>query len=332
MLKFAISLLGALCLWLVAPESRAACTATGPTVENNIVVLIIPPFTISNINPNAMDGAVLHTLSTMADATRAFVSCGIHSPLQHRGTTGAHAGGIYPTGISGIGMRLSYGASFTPWPYSEPISQSQLWVGGDPNGVGQSIQIQFIKTGPITAGGMLHGEFGGIFAENGATQIVSYRFKEGNITPSVPTCTVTSPSIQVDMQSVPVESFSGVGSYGGTQQQFDISLLCSGGANGSSTKIYITLTDQTNPGNTSDMLSLTTASNATGVKIKLFGSSGPVSFGPDSSAAGNTNQWFVTQTGSGSVTIPLTARYVQTESTVSPGSANAVATFTMSYQ
>src|SRR3546814_9833255 len=108
MLKFAISLLGALCIWLVAPESRAACTTTGPTVENNIVVLTIPPFTISNINPNAMDGAVLHTLSTMADATRAFVSCGIHSPLQHRGTTGPHARSEEHTSELQSLMRNSY--------------------------------------------------------------------------------------------------------------------------------------------------------------------------------------------------------------------------------
>ncbi len=134
------------------------------------------------------------------------------------------------------------------------------------------------------------------------------------------------------MGSVPATSFSGVGSYGGTPQSFDIKLNCSGGDAGTSTRVYITLTDASDFGNTSDMLSLTPASTAKGVKLEVSNGSGPVKYGPDSSAPNNTNQWFVTQTPNGTVTIPLSARYIQTETPVLGGTANATATFTMSYQ
>ncbi len=57
-----------------------------------------------------------------------------------------------------------------------------------------------------------------------------------------------------------------------------------------------------------------------------------VRYGADSSSVGNPNQWLVGTTGNGTVQIPLTARYIQTQQTIAPGSANGVATFTMSYR
>lgn len=57
-----------------------------------------------------------------------------------------------------------------------------------------------------------------------------------------------------------------------------------------------------------------------------------VSFGPDSSVAGNTNQWLVGNAISGQMNIPLTVKYVQTAQTIKAGTVNGVATFTMSYQ
>ena len=57
-------------------------------------------------------------------------------------------------------------------------------------------------------------------------------------------------------------------------------------------------------------------------------------FGPDSNAGGNRNQWFAGSVAYGQerLDIPLTARYVKTEENVTIGSANAAATFTISYQ
>ncbi|MFP3409088.1 hypothetical protein SB757_31210, partial [Pseudomonas sp. SIMBA_065] len=67
--------------------------------------------------------------------------------------------------------------------------------------------------------------------------------------------------------------------------------------------------------------------------IQILRSDGSiVSYGPESSAEGNPNQWYVGEYGNGTVDIPLKARYAGEGGKVGPGSANGLATFTMSYQ
>ena len=95
----------------------------------------------------------------------------------------------------------------------------------------------------------------------------------------------------------------------------------------------MTLTDATTPSNTTNTLTLASDSVATGVGFQLLYNGNPVSFGPDSAAAGNLNQFSVMASPAtgGPVNIPFTARFIRT-GTVTPGLATANATFTMSYQ
>jgi len=101
-------------------------------------------------------------------------------------------------------------------------------------------------------------------------------------------------------------------------------------------ELYATLTDASNPANTSDTLTLTGNSTATGVGIQMFrsGQTTAQRLGPDSSAKGNTNQWYVggTSASSGTISVPLTAKYVKTEPTMKPGTVSALGTITFSYQ
>lgn len=107
---------------------------------------------------------------------------------------------------------------------------------------------------------------------------------------------------------------------------FSIDLSCQPGAN-----VFVTLTDATNPGNTTNNLTLTGDSTASGVNLRVLDSNGsPVSFGPDSAASGTTNQWLVGPSAS-TTSIPLTAQYVSTGN-VSPGTVKGLMTFTLSYQ
>ncbi|SFQ70973.1 Fimbrial protein [Pseudomonas sp. NFPP07] len=98
--------------------------------------------------------------------------------------------------------------------------------------------------------------------------------------------------------------------------------------------MFVTLTDAVSPGNSSSNLSLVPGpTTASGVSVQILRGDGtPVSYGPDSAETGNPNQWQVGEFGNVMVTIPLKARYIQTATSVRPGSANAAATFTMSYQ
>ena len=143
-----------------------------------------------------------------------------------------------------------------------------------------------------------------------------------------PTCTVTTTSPKVTLDPIKPSALTGIGSTAGGAA-LPLRLNCSG----SGSQIFITLTDNTDPTNTSNQLSLKPGSTASGVKLQVLNPAGtPVAFGPDSSAKGNKNQWKVGATSAGTINIPLTARYIQSGSPVKPGTVNGVATFTMSYQ
>ena len=149
--------------------------------------------------------------------------------------------------------------------------------------------------------------------------------------PLKPTCQVSTPSVVMPLGSVPTTAFRGIGSHAGSVTR-NIALSCINGSGGAR-DVFITLTDQTVRSNRSDLLSLTAASQAKGVALQIVRSGNiTVRYGADSSVVGNPNQWFVTTTDNGTVQIPLTARYVQTAQSIQPGSANGVATFTMSYR
>ena len=146
----------------------------------------------------------------------------------------------------------------------------------------------------------------------------------GPITVVPQSCSVTTPSVSVPLPPVAASKLNAVGTTAG-EANFAIGLSCASGSN-----VYVTLTDLTNPGNTSNQLSLAPESSAKGVKLRILRNGQPVSYGPDSSMTGNPNQWLVGPSASTS-RIPLSAEYVATDR-VSAGTLKGVATFTMSYQ
>ncbi len=140
-------------------------------------------------------------------------------------------------------------------------------------------------------------------------------------------CTVTTSSLAVTLPNVSPGAFQGIGSTAGTQA-ISIGLNCQA----SNARVFMTLTDNTTPTNTSSTLSLKAGSTAQGVGLQILNAGGPVKFGPDSPAAGSTNQWFVGTATGGAMSVPLGVRYIQTATPVRPGTVNGIATFTMSYQ
>ncbi|OWY26411.1 fimbrial protein [Herbaspirillum robiniae] len=145
------------------------------------------------------------------------------------------------------------------------------------------------------------------------------------------TCSITPPG-PVNLGTIPVKTFTGVGSVTpwGTSGLFSITVNCSG----VKSKVHMVLTDQQNPGNVSSTLPLTRASTATGVGIQIFHSGGatPISFGPDSSLPGTTNQFLAFTSDNNTVKMDFNTRFIQTANRVTSGTANGIATFTMSYQ
>lgn len=138
-------------------------------------------------------------------------------------------------------------------------------------------------------------------------------------------CSVTTPSVSADLPQVFPGSFA-TGYAGSTPVV--LSLACPH----ISSKIYVTLTDASTPSNRSNILSLAPGSTAKGVGLQVLKDWVPISYGPDSPAPGNPNQWFAKTSRAGAIDIPLTVRYVRTPGALSPGTVRGMATFTMSYQ
>jgi type 1 fimbria pilin len=191
--------------------------------------------------------------------------------------------------------------------------------------------LQAVKTDTVLTGGQINSGLLAQWALGSATYLY---FSLANSLTIVPqTCTVTTPNVNVPLtpaRGISQSAFTGVGSTS-AQVGFGIGVNCSGVAS----NVFMTVTDQQTPGNTGNAMALTTSSTAIGLGIQILHNNTPVGFGPDSSVPGNVNQFAVfTSSGAaaGPAYINLSARYIQTAAVVTAGSANGLATFTMSYQ
>lgn len=303
-------------------------TQGGTETPNNgksPAVFTLAPFNAPNFDPDVPDGTVLHsqTINLAGISSTTYCNDGIGNAYSGRlAPVGLYS--TWPTGVSGIGVRMRY--SYTPnslwWPLLVDIPGLYVTTNNT------TIAVELVKTGRITAGGTMTGELAGIWVRSKTVQIASFRISGSiELKPNVPTCSVTTKSIKVQFGEVNLN-----GTAAAPEQPVNIGLQCSGGTRDAKTRMYITLTDAANPGNRSDVLTLTNASTAKGVGVRIMNGTTPVRYGPDSSETGNPNQWFVTEAGNQTVNIPLSARYVRTSDTPKGGTADAVATFTMSYQ
>ncbi|WP_196486860.1 fimbrial protein [Burkholderia stagnalis] len=306
-----------------------------------------PSFETDVFDPNVPDGTVIaqrYMVEGSAVGPVGKITCrpDLGGGIYNRGTTavvGAAPGGgyLYATGISGVGIRFRIIDFWT----GKPVITYFPWNNRRNPGLTETFQppvwhlnIELVKIGPITAGGRITGVVGGAYTlPDRSAHVASFRFSGGGIEirPQVPTCRVTTPQITVPLGNIPASTFNGVGTVS-PGKPFNIVLQCSGGGTGAVTNVHTTLTDHTNPGNVSDTLSLAQDSGATGIGIQVLNGSTVIKYGPDSSATGNTNQWKAGEAGNGTFTIPLTARYIQTAPKITPGTADGLATFTMSYQ
>jgi major type 1 subunit fimbrin (pilin) len=130
-------------------------------------------------------------------------------------------------------------------------------------------------------------------------------------------CTVTSQSnITISMGAVSTEQ---VTQNRAPDRPFAISLNCPQG-----TRVQVTASDNTNPSNRSNRLSLNSNAIAQGIAIKLTQANG------QDLLLGQATPF--TASNAGSFDLSFLARYVATGATIRPGSANATATFTLAYQ
>lgn len=240
---------------------------------------------------------------------------------------------IFSTNVPGIGVAI--GLKPTGSPSYKPLIQPFTEVfKGDSFGVGIDVQAKLIVVGPLKAGvyNIAYGSLASITGSDGnGIGGSSLAINPVTVTITARTCQMSSAAVQnVTLPKIGKNQFSGVGSSPNVGQNFTLSTHCQAGVN-----LYATMTDANNPANTSNTLTLGEGTTAAGVGIQILRDNTPIAFGPDSSAKGNFNQWYIgsaNNTDNDIFTIPLRARYVQTDPNMVAGTVRAKTTVTFSYQ
>nr|WP_255539172.1 fimbrial protein [Comamonas sp. NyZ500] len=194
-----------------------------------------------------------------------------------------------------------------------------------------SFTIELVKIGKITAGGRISGAIGETtFVNYGYIARRIYIQGDGiEVRPRVPSCALQTKTVSVELEGDISELTD---KSAGPTKDFNLRLQCSGGDANTTTRMFIVFSDSTTPSNRSSTLSLSSDSEAKNVGIEILRENGElVRYGPESGAE---NQWMVGEFGNVPVDIKLRARYVGTSMSLKPtvGTANALATFTISYK
>jgi type 1 fimbria pilin len=237
---------------------------------------------------------------------------------------------------TGLGVRVTNVANGTILSGTTGIGNiaPPVPVGSAATEIQVALTFQLVKLGPLVAninyGQSLLGDFLQIGSRDGNVGSTFNNFNNqleygvDFIRFTQNTCNVSVSSATVTMPLTAPGDFGATGSTTGNQP-FEINLTSCENMN----NVYMSLSDASEPGNTTDQLSLAPGSSAAGVKLRILKPDGvtPIRFDP-----GRLNLWQVDSGVGTSLTIPLTAQYISTSPTVTPGSITAGAIFTLSYQ
>ncbi|KWN87813.1 fimbrial protein [Burkholderia ubonensis] len=337
-----LALACALASWATIPVAHAACTIT------NYGTVLSP--TVPASFSGARDGQTLGALVGTGAQTseKAVADYSFECEIERITATAVgklvpnvsyafegRSHPVYETGIPGIGYALMARAGVYPgggtW-YALPTTETVL-NRGRTNTLTQ-FRVAIVFTGSLVTGSYsvpLRTVATVRAYSNGSTREPRDVYLPAlNVKVATSSCSLTSGANNtVTLPTVYQGSMKSVGSVSAESGNVTLNVACQG-----QVSVYVTLTDISNPTNTSNVLGLTPGSQAAGIGIQLFkqGNSTALGFGPDSTGKGNTNQWLAGKTTNGTVSIPLVAKYVRTAPDVTPGPVDARASFTFSYQ
>jgi type 1 fimbria pilin len=272
------------------------------------------------IDPNAAVGSVLASTGQFTPSPIQDMLCSGKTTIGVNNVIGSQPGGstnIYPTGISGIGYRITHPDTSS---YLLPYGFDTYQATSSNQQVELSVTsgIELVKTGTIANGSTIpmgqlaNWQYGSIVVEN--------FMLSRPVTLTYPACTVNSKAVNVVLPTISNTAFKGVGNTaGGTP--FNISLTCSAGS---------TLLIEFDTANQSAVAN-SVISNATGngraknIGVQLTDQNlVPVTFGTPA---------VVGTTPNGPYDLTYYARYYQTATaTPTAGTVSATATFTLTYQ
>lgn len=234
-------------------------------------------------------------------------------------TLSSYGNHVYNTNISGIGIRFSSNAYFESpsniFSYNAQTSYVD-WYGGN---------IQLVVTGPVSSGALTPGTIG-VVTLQGSDGVyrdgLTATLTDGTI--NALACSITTPQLNFIIGDISASTFgSTVGTTpAGAQNTQDLGLSCNAGTN-----ITVSLSGVQNPDSANpSVMALTgqgSAGTAKGVGVQLLYNGAPLAI---------NSPLLLKRSSGGQETLPLTARYYQTLTSVESGSANATATLNLTYQ
>lgn len=240
---------------------------------------------------------------------------------------------IYKTNVPGIGIRLYReligGDGFSGYyPYSSDLNRNTRYSLGEGYFV-----IEIIKTGEATGTGSLtQGLYSSYYLEGYSNRpILTSTVTGDTITITSSSCEIKSNANKVvQLPTMKNTDFKGVGSTQG-EQAFDINILCNGGKNiQTPDKISVSFDYETANNNNSVLKNIAlTNTQAKGVGTQLvskYNNANKVIAKGEPLSLGTLN---ASQTIS--YTLPMVARYYQTDRVVTAGEVKSIATVTIDY-
>jgi len=241
---------------------------------------------------------------------------------------------IFETGIPGIGYIIGLkdfnGSAYMPLQNGVTQTYPADGTNGFAQNLGWSGKVTFIKTGqPLVSGVYVTPTINAalLTAYNNETKTARVIINPTTITVTATGCVVITKSANINLGAVDIRQLPTVGSMAAAGA-FNVTLDCDAGIS-----LSAVLSDQSYPSNNSDAVSLTSDSTAGTLGVAFYyNGTGPLHLGQDNSAAGTVNQFYITTTAAAqTVSLPFQVRYVR-KGTIVPGTANALASLTFSYQ
>ncbi len=233
---------------------------------------------------------------------------------------------VYTTGVPGVGIRMSRKTANAATSMVYPATFSAV-ANTTYTLDASTFTVELIKTAPTTGSGpLVAGQYSSYHLGSDPAHPLLTTWVQGEgITIVSPSCTVDagSKNIAVNFGSVPQSSFGGVGTTAASRD-FTISLQCQRSPGNVLVRLDATADPSSSPG---VMQISQTAGRAQGVGIQLLDKRNgqPVVYGGNINSGNSAG-------GPGTLQVPFTARYYQTESGIVPGEADGIATFTIEYQ
>ncbi|MEX2952253.1 fimbrial protein [Serratia fonticola] len=243
---------------------------------------------------------------------------------------------VYPTNMSGVGVRYNFAinsgdTSFCPVQFDDHIASSTRTyichiIHNTSPAMSFGASLEFVKVGSSISSGTITTiprvtVSYSLNGQSGTWNLPVMWTGSVNVNLIAVACSINTTNITVPLDDVLPATFTSTSTIA-KPKAFNVGLSCNNGA-----RVNMIMTGtQNRDTSASGVLDLTGAGNvgvATGVGIQILYNGSSVTL--------NNNLVLKTSAG-GQESLPFTAQYYQTRSTVTAGSANATATLNLTYQ